>query len=128
MSVEESKAVIRAFGEAMSSKDAAFLDAHPGLDGQKALLKQLWVAFPDLQRTSQGIVAEGGWAVERLLVSGTMQGTFMGMAPTGKHATWEVIGMMRVSAGKIVEYHAQADAMAMMQQLGIGPAGAPTPR
>jgi len=128
MSVEENKAVVRAFGDAMNRKDASFMGAHPGLVDSKAFFQQLFVAFPDMHGTEETTVAADDWVTSRQSVSGTMQGPFMGMAPTGKHGTWEVINMFRLADGKIVEYHGQADVMGMMQQLGVSPASAPSPQ
>lgn len=41
MSTEENKLVAKQFEEAMHRKDAAFLDAHPGLHASKAFFQQL---------------------------------------------------------------------------------------
>ncbi len=127
MSVEENKAVVRAFGDAMMRKDITFIEAHPVLTESKPFYQQLFAAFPDMHGTVQETVSEGAWVTTRTMVSGTMQGPFMGMAPTGKHATWEVIQMLRIADGTIVESHGQADVMGMMQQLGLGPALAQSP-
>lgn len=81
-----------------------------------------------MRGTPETTIAADDWVVQRATISGTMEGAFMGMAPTGKRATYEVITMFRVADGKIVEYHGQADVMGMMQQLGLAPAGAATPR
>lgn len=128
MSTDENKAVVQQFGEAMDRKDASFMDTPPGLANSKSFYQQLWAAFPDVQGTPQETISEGPWVAQRVMVSGTMQGAFMGMAPTGKQATWEVIQTFRIADGKIVEGHSQADAMAMMQQLGIGPASGQSPQ
>jgi predicted ester cyclase len=127
MSTNGNAAVVDQFVDAFNRKDATLFDAHPGLAPHKAFYQQLWAALPDLHNTVETTVAEGDWIAERHSVSGTMQGAFMGMPPTGKRATYEVIAMVRVAAGKIVEYHSQADVMGMMQQLDIGPAAAPPP-
>jgi predicted ester cyclase len=124
MPTETSTAIVQAFGEAMNHKDASFLDAHPGLGASKPFFNQLWIAFPDVRNTVETRLTEGEWVAQRMTISATMQGAFMGMQPTGKHATWEVLNMFRVVDGKIMEYHAQSDTLGMMKQLGIGPAGA----
>ena len=121
MPSDETTAVERQLEDAFNRHDAAFYDAHPGLTPTKAFYQQLWAAFPDMRATPETTITADGWVAQRLSVSGTMEGTFMGMAPTGKHATYEVIAMFRVAGGRIVEYHAQADVMGMMQQLGISP-------
>ena len=128
MSAEENKAVIHACVEALNRKDISFMDIHPGLAGIKPFFRDLFAAFPDLHCTPQTTVATDAWVAESMMISGTMQGPFMGTAPTGKHATWTGIGMYRIVEGKIVELLALADDLAMMRQLGIGlPGGAPTP-
>ncbi len=128
MSVEENKELALAHVDALNRKDIAFMDEHPGLTESKPFYQQLFAAFPDMHGTPQEVVADGEWVVTRVLVGGTMQGPFMGMAPTGKHATYEVIEMHRIVDGKIVKTHGQADVMGMMQQLGLGPALAQSPR
>jgi len=121
MSVEENKALVRALGDAMMRKDLTFMDAHPGFAQSKPFFEQLIAAFPDMQVTPQEVVAEGEWVAQRVMASGTMQGPVMGMAPTGKHATWEVMNMYRIVDGTIVASHGQGDVMGMMQQLGVTP-------
>jgi predicted ester cyclase len=127
MSVAENTAIARQFEDAFNRHDATVFDAHPGLGSQKAFFQQLWAAFPDMDGRTETTVAADDWVAQRVTVSGTMQGTFMGMPATGKRATWEVLAMFRIEGGKIVEFHAQADNMGMMQQLGLAPGGAPQP-
>ena len=121
MSADESKALMEQFGVAMDRKDAAFIAAHPGLRDSLPIYQQLWAAFPDLQGTTCEMITEGAWSAQRVLVSGTMRGAFMGLAPTGKQATWEVIQTFRIVDGTIVESHGQADVLSMTQQLGLAP-------
>jgi predicted ester cyclase len=125
MASDGDSAVADALERAFNEHDASFYDAHSGLAPSKDFYRQLWAAFPDVKATPETTLVADGWVAQRLLVRGTMQGAFMGMPPTGKHATWEVISMIRVVDGKIVEYHAQADVMGMMQQLGLAPTGGP---
>ena len=127
MRTDENRAILQQFGEAMERQDAAFMQAHPGLTDTTSFYQQLWAAFPDLRGAPQETISEGAWCAQRVLVSGTMRGAFLGLAPTGKQATWEVIQTFRIVAGTIVESHGQADVMGMMQQLGLGPAAGPAP-
>jgi predicted ester cyclase len=128
MSADENKALLEQFGAAMDRKDATFMAAHPGLRDSLPLYQQLWAAFPDLQGTPQETISEGAWSAQRVLVSGTMRGAFMGLASTGKQATWEVIQTFRIVEGTIVESHGQADVLSMMQQLGLGPVPGQAPQ
>jgi predicted ester cyclase len=59
--------------------------------------------------------------VQRVTVSGTMKGAFMGTPATGKKATWSEIHIVRLANGKVVEHWANVDQMGMMQQLGLMP-------
>jgi len=121
MSTEDNIAIARALEEAMDRHDLSFMEAHPGLVESKPFFQQLFAAFPDMTNTVETTVATDEWVAQRIMVGGTMRGEFMGMAPTGKHATWEVINMFRIADGTIVESHGQADVMGVMQQLGIAP-------
>ncbi len=121
MSTEDNITIARALKEAMDRHDLEFMDTHTGLVESKPFFRQVFAAFPDMRNTVETTVATDEWVVQRIMVSGTMRGEFMGMAPTGKHATWEVIQMLRVADGKIVENRAQADVIGLMQQLGVTP-------
>ena len=127
MSADENRAIMQQFGEAMDRQDAAFMQAHPGLAYTTSFYQQLWAAFPDLRGAPQETISEGAWCAQRVLVSGTMRGSFLGLASTGQRATWEVIQTFRIVEGTIVECHGQADVLSMMQQLGLGPAAGPAP-
>jgi predicted ester cyclase len=122
MPADEFTTVARQLEEAFNRRDAAFYDANPGLVSHKAAYQQLWAAFPDIRATAGTTIVADGWVAQVVSISGTMQNAFMGMPSTGKHATYEVVAMFRVAGGKIVDYHAQADVVSMLQQLGLMPA------
>jgi predicted ester cyclase len=92
-----------------------------GIAGLKAFVTGLRAAFPDLKYTIEDEMTEGDQVVQRLTASGTHQGEFLGMAATGKKATWSEIHMSRVVGGKLVEHWANSDQIGMLQQLGIIP-------
>jgi len=121
MSVEQNKAIIVRFGKAMDEQDWAVLDTHPGLAEHKPFYQYLFAAFPDLRGRTETMVAEGEWVTERLTVSGTQKGEFLGIAPTGRKASWEVIAMYRLADGKVVKHHAQGDVNSILRQLGAQP-------
>ena len=78
-------------------------------------------AFPDLQVTMQQVIAERDLVVGRGIVSGTHQGNLMGYAPTGRRATWTLMGVDRVADGKIVEGWGDMDMLGALQELGLIP-------
>ena len=59
------------------------------------LLKQVFArlhrAFPDLHVTVEDLIAEGDKVVARNTVTGTHQGEYMGLPPTGKSITYNEI-------------------------------------
>ena len=101
----------------------------PGLprdrEGVKQLTTMLRSAFPDFKATIDDIIAEGDKVVVRQTWSGTQKGEFMGIPPTGKSVSFGVIDIIRIAGGKCVEHWGIMDSMAMMQQLGVVPAGSP---
>jgi predicted ester cyclase len=88
----------------------------------KVAFSQLFTAFPDLHVTIEDQVAEGDKVVTHKIFHGTHQGTFMGVAPTGRQIAFAVIDILRLDTGKVVEHWAVQDRLALMQQLGILPA------
>ncbi len=95
-----------------------------GLEGVEVLRQTAKVfrdAFPDLQFTAEDMIAEGEKVAARLTMSGTHQGEFMGVAPTGNRVEVTGIDIVRFEGGKIVEHWGNSDDLGMMQQLGVIP-------
>ena len=90
-------------------------------EGVKQLTTMLRSAFPDFKATLDDIVAEGDRVVIRQTWSGTHQGEFMGVLPTGKTVSFGVIDILRMAGGKCQEHWGQMDTMSLMQQLGALP-------
>lgn len=87
-------------------------------------IEQLRSAFPDLSVIEEDTIAEGDKVVSRLTFSGSHEGSFQGMEPTGTEVTFEAIAINPIEDGQIVEAWVQTDAMGLMQQLGdVGPPG-----
>jgi predicted ester cyclase len=93
----------------------------PGREAVKQLSSMFRSAFPDFKVTIDDITAEGDKVVVRGIWSGTHKGEFMGIAPTGKSASFGVIDIVRIAGGKVVEHWGQMDNLRMMQQLGVIP-------
>ena len=94
-----------------------------GPEGVKRLIAGLRAAFPDLQTTIEDIFADGEKVVVRFSVRGTHSGPFMGIAPTGREATWRGVNIYRVSGGRIRETWQLADGLGLLRQLGAAPGG-----
>ena len=140
MSTEENKALMRRFyEEVFNQKNLAAIDdfvaptfvnysaSQLGMTGGdlehvKQFLSMVMQSFPDLHYTVEDLLAEGDQVVARLTISGTQQGTFMGIPSTGKHAAISDIEIFRMTGGKMVECWVQADYLGLLQQLGAVPA------
>lgn len=83
--------------------------------------------FPDFYTDPILDVAEGDYVFAYGLASGTHQGAFMGVPPTGKKIQWTGMVVYRLNdEGKIVERWQDFDALSMMAQMGAGgPPAAP---
>lgn len=89
-------------------------------------LAMLRNALPDLHFTPdlKLLVSEGDRVSSRAIVTGTHSGgELFGIPPTGKRLDWSGIDFSRIANGKIVERWICIDALRLMQQLGVIPAG-----
>lgn len=130
-SIERNKLTVRAFVAAtqcrgnLAAIDAylapEFVDHNPvsGLpanrDGVRRLFAALWAAFPDLQATIHDQVAEDDKVVTRKTLSGTHDGPFMGRPPTGNRVSFEVIDILRLAEGKVLERWSVVDQLALLR-------------
>lgn len=81
-------------------------------------------AFPGLQFTVDELLSagdSGDATVIRWTARGTHRGDQLGVPATGKSVTFQGIIVDRWGDGKIVERHEVADALGLMQQLGVVP-------
>lgn len=89
------------------------------LDVHKELWQSFNLAFPDLTHTIKEIYADGEIVVGRLIFSGTHEGVFQGIPPTGKKVEFSGIEIFRFSEGKLAEFWSDADLLSLYQQLGM---------
>lgn len=113
------------FGELLAD-DFVEHEETPGLEPTKEGVKQFFhmyrAAFPDLCMEPQDILASGDKVVARVRATGTHQGEFLGMPPTGKSVDVQLIDIIRFGDDGLAHEHwGVVDALAMMQQLGAIP-------
>ena len=142
MSVEQNKALFRRFIEEVFNKgNVSTIDEFlapnfverevlppgtpSGREGVKQLTMMFRTAFPDFNVSIDDMIAEGDKIVARTTWSGTQKGEFMGIPSSGKRVSFDVIDIIRISEGKGVEHWGVMDSSALMQQLGVIPAGPP---
>jgi predicted ester cyclase len=65
----------------------AIADLQHGIDGFNEAVRWVLAAFPDLRYDTEDIVAEGDQVMARLTFSGTHEGEFWGISPTGRRIT-----------------------------------------
>jgi predicted ester cyclase len=137
MTTEKNKALIQRRAVLMNRHDlnSALAVFHPdyqdhnvpppglpsGIEGDKLFFRMLFNAFPDLEVTTEDLIAEDDRVVERLTLRGTHQGTFMGASPTGTRVTWGFINIYRIADGKVIELWSEGDHLGLMQQIGLIP-------
>jgi steroid delta-isomerase-like uncharacterized protein len=145
MSTEKNKALVRRWWEeAFNARnldvtdevyapsfvyEAPGFELAPGPEGVKEALRMQFSALPDTRLTVDELFAEGDKVVTRFTTRGmhTGEGGFFGIPPTGRRIATSGITISRLANGKIVEAWTQADALGMLQQMGVisAPASAP---
>jgi steroid delta-isomerase-like uncharacterized protein len=134
MSLEENKSLARRIPEEIWSKgDMAAADAvlspefvnhnpafghAPTREGYKQTIAQFRASFPDFHMVVEDVVAEGDKVVLRARASGTQQGPFGALPPTGRMVEFTLTGTVRVRDGQVVELWVNGDLLGLMQQLG----------
>ena len=92
-----------------------------GVEGFKRLAGAYVRAFPDMQIRVEDAVAEGDRVVRRVSWTGTHQGSFLGIAPTGRRVRGEGTVIMRIAGDKIAEEWEMSNLLGLLQQLGAVP-------
>jgi predicted ester cyclase len=93
-----------------------------GADNIKQEIEWFRNAVPDLTYTVVDQVAEGEKVVTRYTATGTHQGEFFGVAPTGNRIEMSGIQIDRFDEnGKMVEEWPEYDLLGAMKQMGAVP-------
>jgi predicted ester cyclase len=100
-------------------------DFPQGIAGVEAFVQMFRTGFPDLRATVEDAFENDDRTAARVRFTGTHQGEFMGVQPTGKPIDIECIDIVRIVDGKCVEHWGVTDNLTLMQQIGAIPAAAP---
>jgi predicted ester cyclase len=93
---------------------------HPAnSEGVKRLIAYLHQALPDLTCTIVDLVASDETVWARLVARGTHLGTFLGVPPTGRVVTVEIVDIARFEGNKIVEHWGLSNRHATLEQLRL---------
>lgn len=96
-------------------------DQGPGVEGFQQFFATMNTAFPDLAVDVDTLVADDEQVAIAYRISGTHQGDFQGIAPTGNHIEVRAAQIARFRDGKIVERWGSSDELGLMGQLGAEP-------
>jgi steroid delta-isomerase-like uncharacterized protein len=141
MSIEETKALVRRAIDLINEGNldalddcfaASFVDhplypalMSPGYAPGLALFKQALAGFrtvlPDMRWTVDHLLAEEDRVLVVYTLTGTHQGTFFNVPPTGKQITYVSVSLFRIEDGKIAEEWRLYDRASVWQQLGLIP-------
>jgi predicted ester cyclase len=105
----------RVIGE-IFAENAVIHDLDYGADGAGPDLP--FVAFPDLQTTVNLWIVKDDYVTAVVTLTGTQQGKFLGIAPTGKPVTFSLIDIWRVQDGKVTELWHNVPISDILEQLG----------
>ena len=129
-SIEENKALIRRFFNAIESGSVHVLDEivaednddhlagqTPGRESVKKYFAGLRSAFSDLTLPISAIVAEDDCVAVLNSVRGTHNGEFIGLEPTGRRIDAMAFQLFRMENGQLAEHWEVADYALLMRQL-----------
>jgi steroid delta-isomerase-like uncharacterized protein len=135
------KATVRRFNDVVSTGDAEVISKtidelvkpdvliHVPVPSQATgaqALKHVWAmllrGLPDIDVTIEDLIAEGDKVVSRNTVTGTHQGEYRGLPPTGESITYNEIFIFRFANGRLAEIWGVVDVFSQMKQLGVTPA------
>jgi steroid delta-isomerase-like uncharacterized protein len=136
MSTEQNKALVRSIIDAINRGNFAVIDElcapayvhhDPGnpqvrsREDYRQWFTRFGIAFPDLQFTIEDLIAEGDKVVCRYTFRGTHKGQWRGMPATGKQVVGTGVTINHIVESKVVEDWHNADALGLLQQLGVIP-------
>lgn len=95
-------------------------DQGPGPQGFKDFFSTMRSAFPDFAVEVDHLVADEDNVAFAYRVTGTHEGEFQGVAPTGRRIEARGLQISRFEDGRIVERWGSSDEAGIMDQLGQG--------
>ena len=131
MSLEENKAIVRKFLEALNKQDLSSLDdfvatdyldhtnIFKGLNDVKQAITTFYKAFPDFHVKIEDIIAEGDKVWVHEIETGTHKGEYNGIAPSGKKINFTCVDIFKVVNMKIAEAWHVYDFLDFYKQLSI---------
>lgn len=131
--IDESKKVVQQLTDAWNDRDrAAFLDVHAddvtthsssGEEVQTA--ENLWAAeesgifaaFPDVHASTESMIAEDDQVFVRWTITGTHEGEFYGIEPTGNEVEYAEWAVYRIENLQVAEAWWLGDGLGLFEQI-----------
>jgi predicted ester cyclase len=76
-----------------------------------------FTSFPDLHVSLDELIAEGDAVFVRSTMTGTHDGEYKGIPPTGRHIATECAEVFRIADGKFVGYWCLTNVAGLMRQI-----------
>ncbi|TMJ31553.1 MAG: ester cyclase [Alphaproteobacteria bacterium] len=89
--------------------------------GRKQFLANVLAGFSDYRGEIQEILAEGDKIVVRTLWTGTQDGPFLGLPPSGRKLQFTTADFFRIENGKLAEHWDVVDSLPRAVALGLVP-------
>jgi steroid delta-isomerase-like uncharacterized protein len=89
-----------------------------GRAAMRQYLETVFGAFPDLRLEAEQTLASGDFLVLRWRATGTHKGSYAGIAPTKKSASWSGCTVTELRNGKPIRSRIYMDNVSLLQQLG----------
>jgi predicted ester cyclase len=112
--------------EGFTNHDPPFHGLSPGREGLKQTFGGFWSAFPDIEATSEQLIADEDKVALVVSLRGTHRGELMGIPPTETEMSIRTVEIFHLVARQIAERWGVVDRAALMKQLGALPGGART--
>lgn len=130
---ETNKDLVRRHFEAINERDRESVAelhtddvvVHGGgrvLEGIEAVVQSWWAqleAVPDLTDTIDMLLAEDDKVAVRYTTTGTHEGEFLGIEPTGEKVEATSMAVVRVENGKLTEWWNHPNRYEVFKQLGV---------
>ena len=93
----------------------------PGPEGHRQVVERLWTAFPDARFEIEHLGSDGDTVICVGRMSGTHEGTLLGVPATGRKVEWRQCHLYRFDeSGRVVEHDAIRDDVSLLRQFGVG--------
>jgi predicted ester cyclase len=89
-----------------------------GIKGAKEHILGARQTYPDLKLTVDHQIGEGDWVATCITATGTHQGSWIGIKPTGKAVVYTGVNINKVIDGKIIEHGGAANLLGPLLEIG----------